>query len=216
MVQGADVMKLVKYEHACFTVEEDGQLLVVDPGNFSTDFIAPENVVAVVITHEHADHFDPDVLATIYNKNPDSLLLATQSIIDLMPDHRGQAVRAGETVSVGEFQLEFFGGEHATIHSSLPPVANLGVLINELLYYPGDSLILPRVAVDTLALPVAAPWLKIGEAMDFLIAIRPRLAFPTHDAILSENGKSLVDRMLGTVAASQDITYVRLSEPMEL
>ena len=25
-------MKLTKYEHACFTVEKDGKLLVVDPG----------------------------------------------------------------------------------------------------------------------------------------------------------------------------------------
>lgn len=209
-------MKLVKYEHACFTVEEDGQLLVVDPGNFSADFIAPENVVAVVITHEHADHFDPDMLAAIYNKNPDSFLLADRSIIDLMPDHRGQAVSVGETVSVGKFQLEFFGGEHATIHRSLSPITNLGVLINEILYYPGDSFTLPRVAIDTLALPVAAPWLKIGEAIDFLVDVRPRLAFPTHDAILSENGKTLVDRMLSRIAAQQDITYVRLSEPMEL
>lgn len=216
MVQGGDVMKLVKYEHACFTVEKDSQLLVVDPGNFSADFIAPENVIAVVITHEHTDHFDPDVIAAIYNKNPDSLLLADQSIIDLMPDHRGRAVHVGEKASVGEFQLEFFGGEHADIHSSLSPVANLGVLINELLYYPGDSFTLPQVAVDTLALPAAAPWLKIGEAMDFLIDVRPRLAFPTHDAILSENGRALVDRMLGAVAANQGTTYLRLSEPIEL
>lgn len=215
MVQSGG-MKLVKYEHACFTVEKDGQLLVVDPGNFSIDFIAPENVVAVVITHEHTDHFDPDVLAAIYNKNPDLLLFTSQLIIDLMPDRRGQAVRVGETVSAGKFQLEFFGGEHATIHSSLPPVANLGVLINELLYYPGDSFTRPHVTVDTLALPAAAPWLKIGEVMDFLIDVQPRLAFPTHDAILSENGKMLVDRMLSKVAADQDITYVRLREPMEL
>ena len=51
-------MKLTKYEHACFSVEHDGMTLVVDPGNFTTDFIAPEGVIAVVITHEHSDHFD--------------------------------------------------------------------------------------------------------------------------------------------------------------
>jgi L-ascorbate metabolism protein UlaG (beta-lactamase superfamily) len=203
-------MKLTKYEHACFTVEKDGHLLVVDPGNFSGDFIPPANVTAVVVTHQHADHFDPDILAAIYNKNPQSLLIADQAIIDLMPDHRGQAVAVGEKISIPEFDLEFFGGEHAEIHSSIPSTHNLGVLINDLLYYPGDSLTIPDRPVDTLAIPAAAPWLKIGEAMDFLLAVKPRFAFPTHDAILSELGKELSDAMLGRTAKSAGIEYQRL------
>ena len=67
-------MKLTKYLHACFTLEKDDQLLVVDPGIYSTDFIASENIIGVIITHEHSDHFDPDTLARIYNKNPNSTL----------------------------------------------------------------------------------------------------------------------------------------------
>ncbi|MNH21308.1 hypothetical protein D3C85_1486510 [compost metagenome] len=125
-------------------------------------------------------------------------------------------MQAGEKVSVGEFQLEFFGGQHASIHDSLARIPNLGVLINNLLYYPGDSLFVPGVTVDTLALPVTAPWLKIGEAMDFMVAIRPRIAFPTHDAIASHIGKSLVDRLLGAAASAHGIVYNRLSKPIEL
>ena len=33
MVQGGR-MKLTKYRHACFTVEKDSKLLIVDPGGF--------------------------------------------------------------------------------------------------------------------------------------------------------------------------------------
>lgn len=89
---------------------------------------------------------------------------------------------------------------------------NIGILINDLLYYPGDSFVLPGRPVDTLALPVAAPWLKISEAMDFLTQIRPRLAFPTHDAVLSQIGKELVDGRLNATAQEQDTTYQRLAE----
>jgi L-ascorbate metabolism protein UlaG (beta-lactamase superfamily) len=209
-------MKLTKYEHACFTVEIDNKLVVVDPGGFSGDFIAPADVVAVVVTHQHGDHFDPDVLAAIYNKNPNSLLLANQAIIDLMPDHRGQAVEPGQKVTVAGFELAFFGGEHASIHSSMPTVPNIGVMINELLYYPGDSLTVPDIPVDTLALPAAAPWLKIGEAIDFLLAVKPRLAFPTHDAILSEIGKELSDAMLSQTAKSAGIEYRRLESVIDI
>jgi L-ascorbate metabolism protein UlaG (beta-lactamase superfamily) len=209
-------MKLTKYEHACFTVEKDHKLLVVDPGSYSGDFIAPEHVAVIVITHQHQDHFDPDILAAIYNKNPNSLLLADQSIIDLMPDHRGQAVHPGERISVEDFDIEFFGGNHANIHESIPTGVNVGVMINDLLYYPGDSLTIPNKPVDTLAIPAAAPWLKIGEAMDFLLAVKPRLAFPTHDAILSEIGQDLSDALLGRAASSAGIEYRRLTHPIEI
>jgi len=158
MVQGR-IMKLTKYEHACFTVEKDGQVLVVDPGNFTTDFIAPEGVVGVIITHEHGDHFDHEQLAAIIDKNPDAVIVAHQTIIDRIEVFQTKSVTTGDSVHIGEFSLEFFGGHHATIHPDIPPIANLGVMINELLYYPGDSFVQPEKPVDVIALPVAAPWL---------------------------------------------------------
>ena len=39
--------------------------------------------------------------------------------------------------------------------------------------------------MEVLGLPTAAPWLKLSEAVDLLRAVRPRLAFPVHDAVLS-------------------------------
>ncbi len=50
--------------------------------------------------------------------------------------------------------------------------------------------------VGTLAAPIGAPWLKIGEAMDFILAVRPRRAFYAHDMTLSVAGKSShIDRL---------------------
>ncbi|MDQ4033487.1 MAG: hypothetical protein M3332_15055 [Actinomycetota bacterium] len=36
-----------------------------------------------------------------------------------------------------------------------------------------------------LFVPTAAPWLKIGEAIDHLRAVPPRTAVPIHQAVLS-------------------------------
>lgn len=209
-------MKLTKYEHACFTVEKDDQLLVVDPGNFTTDFIAPEHVVAIVITHEHADHFDHEQIEAIIDKNPNAVVVGPADITSKIEAFNTKTVAAGESCSIGAFDLQFFGGKHASIHDSLGPIANLGVLVNDLLYYPGDSFFIPDASVDMLALPVTAPWLKIGEVMDFLVAIRPRAAFPTHDAIASTIGQELVDRLVGAAAGAHGIIYTRLSESVEL
>lgn len=209
-------MKLTKYGHACFTVEKDGQLLVVDPGNMSGDFIAPPHVTGVVITHEHGDHFDLEQLSAVADKNPDVVIIAHESVTSKIEALETKTVNIGDTLTIGMFELEFFGGLHAPIHRSFPVIANLGVMINDLLYYPGDSFTLPGKPVDTLALPAGAPWLKIGDAMDFLEQISPRFAFPTHDAVLSNEGKEINDQMLSMIAEKNNIEYKRFDSPLAI
>ena len=209
-------MKLTKYRHACFTVEKDGKVLVVDPGGFSTDFIAPENVVAVIITHEHPDHFDPEHVAEIMDKNPEAVILAPHSISDKLEAFNHQPVKAGEAITTGPFTLTFHGGQHATIHEKFPPLENVGVLINDLIYYGGDSFVLPGQPVDTLLLPASAPWMKISDAMNFLSALKPRLAIPTHDAILSIEGQEIADRLLGGAAQEIGCEYKRPETPIQI
>ena len=204
-------MKLTKYSHACFAIEQDGQIVVVDPGNWSADFIVPDHVVGIVITHEHADHFDREHIAAIVDKNPDAVIISHQSVIKQITGYHTQVVAAGDTVAAGPFSLEFFGGQHAVITNNLPIIENLGVLINSSVYYPGDSFNTPNKPVDTLALPVSAPWLKFSEAADLLASIRPRFVFPTHDAILSDEGKSLVDRLAGNAAEQCGAVYQRIN-----
>lgn len=209
-------MILTKYEHACVTLEEDNQILVIDPGGLTTDFIAPEGVVVIVITHEHFDHFDHDQIAAIVDKNPEAMIIGHQAITSQIEVFTTRSVEAGNTIDVGPFHMVFTGGQHALIHASIPVIANLGVLINELFYYPGDSFVLPGQPIDTLAVPAGAPWMKTGEAMDFLGIVGPRLAFPTHDRLLSEQGKAVADRLLGGAAQTHGIEYVRLKDSLSI
>ena len=205
-------MRIQKYAHACFSVTKDDKTVVVDPGNWSSDFSAVTDIVAVVITHEHADHFDHGLLHAIAEHSPTAVLIAHESITSKVTELPTKSVDPGDTVTIEPFTFCFFGGKHAIIYEDFPRVANLGVLINQSLYYPGDSFSVPGVPVDTLAIPASAPWMKISEAMDFCKAINARLVFPTHDAILSEAGKSLADRLLGSVSNN----YLRLTEILEI
>ncbi len=209
-------MKLTKYGHACFTVEHEGKLLVVDPGGLSPDYIPSEHTVAVIVTHAHGDHFSPDTLAAIYGKSPESLLLSTEEVTSSMSDHKSQTVTPGQAMTVGPFKLEFFGGSHATIHNSVPVIDNIGVMINDTLYYPGDSFVLPNKEVGTLALPLAAPWLKVSEAIDFMVAVAPKTVFSTHDAVLSDSGKMFHDSWIQRFAEPLHTSYRRLESGQEL
>lgn len=204
-------MKLTKYQHACLVVEKDGTTIVVDPGVYSHDFIMPSNVNAVVITHEHPDHFDEKLVNLILIAHPKAAIIAHESISGRFTEYTSIAAKVGEPFTVGSMTLQFFGGNHASISPTVQVPPNLGVLIDNYLYYPGDSFTVPEgVQVKALALPASAPWLKISESMEFLTRVRPDFTFPTHDAILSNEGKELADRMLGAVASGQNITYKRL------
>jgi L-ascorbate metabolism protein UlaG (beta-lactamase superfamily) len=209
-------MQLTKFKHACFTVTKDIHTIVVDPGVFSTDFIAPDSVVAVIITHEHADHFDEKHLAALLERNPEMEVLAHESITSKLVKFRTRAVKAGDSVDIAGFNLRFTGGEHAPIRPGLTPIPNLGVQFGDLLYYPGDSFALPEGSIKALALPAAAPWMKLSEAIDFMTQVHPELAFPTHDAILSSEGKGIYDSNYEAAATALGISYLRLTTPIEL
>lgn len=185
-------MRITKYEHAALRIDEADQTLWVDPGGFTA---LPEDlasVVAVVVTHEHPDHADPANLQRILAASPGAVIFAPSGVAAALPTIDVTVVAPGDTVAIGAFTLRFFGGAHAVIHHTLPRIENVGVLINDELYYPGDSYAVPDdVDVPTLAAPLGAPWLRIGDAMDFVLAVHPRRAFGTHDMTLSDVGRGM-------------------------
>lgn len=204
-------MKLTKFQHACFVVEKDGASVVVDPGNFTHDFIMPKHVAAIFVTHNHADHCDSQRIIAILREHPQAVLLAHESILEEFKAEHTQAVNVGETVDAGGITLTFVGGNHEPIDPTIPAPVNLGIIIENHLYYPGDSFFVPEQTIKELLLPVSAPWLSFNESMNLVRAVKPLVAFPTHDAILSEDGQALVDSLSTRVAASAGVLYQRIN-----
>ncbi|GGM48685.1 MBL fold metallo-hydrolase [Microbacterium saperdae] len=185
-------MRVTKFEHATLRIDQSDQTLVIDPGSFTTPLDDLNGLVGIVLTHEHPDHWTPEHLDRLLRAAPGTPIFAPSGVAAAASGYDITIVSPGQTVTVGDFTLRFFGGTHAIIHSSIPTIENVGVLVNEELYYPGDSYAVPEgIAIDTLAAPLGAPWLKIGEAMDYVLAVKPRRAFGTHDMTLSVAGKTM-------------------------
>jgi L-ascorbate metabolism protein UlaG (beta-lactamase superfamily) len=183
-------MRVTKYEHAALRVEVSGKALIVDPGGFTNPLSDLGGVIGIVLTHEHPDHWTPDHLDRILAAAPGIPIFGPEGVAKAASGYDVTVVKPGDTVTLEPFTLEFFGGQHALIHESIPNIDNVGVLVNGEFYYPGDSYAVPKGRdVKLLAAPVGAPWLKIGEAMDFVLAVKPRQAFGTHDMVLSQIGK---------------------------
>lgn len=185
-------MRITKHEHAALRIESAGRTLLIDPGSFTSPLADLHALDAIVITHEHADHWTPEQLARIFTAAPDVPIYTTAAVAAAIEDRDPAVVRPGDEITVGAFTLRFSGGAHAQIHASIPIVDNLAVLVNDELYYPGDSFWVPEdVEVGTLAVPAGGPWMKLGEAMDFVLAVRPRRAFGVHDMTLSVAGRTM-------------------------
>ncbi len=207
------MIQLTKYEHACFVVEKDGCALIVDPGSFTADLSIPDNVIGIIITHQHADHFDRELLdAIIANNHHAVTIYAPADVARKLTGYETRVVKHGDRIINGGFEIDFYGSNHATITPETARIDNIGVLIDERIYYPGDSFTIPEKSVDTLALPAAAPWLKVSEAIDFMKSVAPRLVFPTHDDILSTNGKNIYDNWYSAAADAIDARYQRIDE----
>ena len=204
-------MNVTKYTHACIVLEEGGQKIVIDPGSWTTDLPELAYVAAVIVTHNHADHFNADHLAAIANSNPGVQILGTQEVADSLAAPRVTTVSPGQTVTIGNFNLEFFGGKHAQVHASIPAIQNVGVLVNDTFYYGGDSFAVPTDrTISVLAMPVSAPWLKMAEVIDYYNTIKPRVCIPTHNALLSEIGQGLADTFLQGLADKAAASYTSL------
>ena len=185
-------MRVTKHEHAALRIESSGKLLLIDPGNFTLPLDDIANAVALVLTHEHADHWTPEHLDRIQEATGGIPIYAPEGVARAVEEHDITVVEPGQTLEVGPFTLQFFGGLHNVIHESIPVVDNVGVLVDGGFYYPGDSYAVPEgVDVKMLAAPLGAPWLKIGEAIDFVLAVKPRRAFGTHDMTLSTIGRNM-------------------------
>lgn len=213
-------MKLTKFSHACVRIADADHRLVIDPGVFSEVDEALTDIDAVLITHEHPDHVDAGRLAAAAGANPALRVWAPQAVadqLDAQPALAGRvtAVGPGEQFEAGGLAVRTFGGLHAQIHSSLPWVSNVGYLVADTVYHPGDSYVVPPATVDTLLLPINAPWAKVAETVDFMVSVRPVRAFQIHDALLSEIGQGGYEAQANRVAGLYGVTTFAHLDPRE-
>jgi L-ascorbate metabolism protein UlaG (beta-lactamase superfamily) len=182
-------MKITKFTHACVRLEQDGRILVIDPGVWSEPE-ALDGAHAVLVTHEHADHVEAARLAAA------GLPVFAPSGADI-GGVEATPVASGQVFDAAGFRITAVGDRHALIYGNLPDCPNLGYIVEDAIYHPGDALFVPDQAIETLLVPAGAPWLKLSEAIDFVRAVGPTRTIPIHDAGISERGMSSVTAWFG-------------------
>ncbi len=190
-------MRLTKHEHACVTFEKDGTTFVIDPGVFSpgaSDIIAAAE--AVLLTHEHPDHVNEAAITEALAARPALRVYGPAALAGKFGDQY-VTVGTGDGFGIGGFHVTVHGSEHAVIHRDIPVIANVGYLVDDSVYHPGDAYYAPSASVQVLLVPTSGPWSKVSDAVDYVRAVRPEQAIQIHELLLSEIGQGLVASLLG-------------------
>jgi L-ascorbate metabolism protein UlaG (beta-lactamase superfamily) len=211
-------MRITKLGHACVRIEHRGRTVVIDPGMF-TDAGAVDGADAVLITHEHPDHYLPDHLratdAPVF-----TIADVAARIREDAPDvaERVTVVAPGESFDPG-IPARAVGELHAVIHPERPRFHNSGYVLTcgeEKVYHPGDALTAPGEQVDVLCVPVSAPWMRAAEGIDFARAVKAPRNLAIHDRVYSEAGLRIVDGQMEGFLPQEGLTYVRLADGQDL
>jgi len=202
-------------------VEENGVRMLIDPGSFTRD--AQEKLTgldAILITHEHQDHFHTESLKIILKNNAQAKVICNDGVAKFLTeagiDH--EILEDGHSTDVKGVSIEGFGQLHAEVHPSMPQARNTGFYIAGHFWYPGDALSVFSKSPAILALPLAGPWMKLSEAIDYAIKLKPAGCFPVHDFVLSDAGSEIHQRIAKSILEPRGIQFyqMKLGEPYDI
>lgn len=204
-------MELTKYGHACVTLEKDGRRIVLDPGVLTPED-ATAGAEAILITHEHVDHFSEQAVRTACDRDPQLRVFTCQPVAAQLDGlgSRLRVVGAGDVVDVAGFGVQVHGEWHAVVHPDIPRVRNVGFLIDGSLFHPGDALTLPGTDVGTLLVPLHAPWSRAGDLIDWIREVAPSRALAIHDGLLNDIGLTFTVGLLGDNGPGTGAPFTRL------
>ncbi|WP_345520831.1 MBL fold metallo-hydrolase [Nocardioides conyzicola] len=212
-------MRITKFGHACVRIEHDGTTVVLDPGMF-TDAEAVDGADAVLITHEHPDHYLPDNLLAA-----DAPVFTIEAVAAKIREdtpslaERITVVAPGEAFDVGGLPVTAVGEMHAVIHPELTRLFNSGYVLtagDAKIYHPGDSLTEPGEEIDVLLLPSSAPWLKASEAIDFARAVKAPRNLAIHDRVYSDAGHGILEMQMNQFLPKAGQEYLRRADGEDL
>lgn len=183
-------MNITKFGHSCLLVEKDGTRTIFDPGSFSTLPDNLNNLQALFLTHNHQDHTDIEKIKALKNNNPQLKIYSNKETGKILADSGMDYIEAseGQVLKIENLEIEISSHKHENIFPGIPLPENTSFLVNNKLFIPGDSLILPNKPVQILALPIIAPWMKLEQAINFALSVKPKICFPIHDGFLKFMG----------------------------
>lgn len=206
-------MRITKLGHCCLIVEINGVRILTDPGTWTVESHASaSNIDIILITHDHGDHVHTDSIKEILRNNPNATIYTNTGTGKTLEEAgiAFETLEGTSKASIKDLALEAFDCGHESVYEGIDLPQNTGYWIGPDLFYPGDSLTHPGRAVNVLALPVAGPWMTIGQGIDYAKEVKPKKCFPVHDGFLKDEMLKVFHGLPQEMLAAEGIVFTAL------
>jgi L-ascorbate metabolism protein UlaG (beta-lactamase superfamily) len=186
-------MKITKYLHSCLVFELDGYKLLFDPGKFSfaEGEVMPDmfaDVDAIIITHNHPDHLDADILKNIISLSNAPVYTNQQVAGQIEKVGIASTVWEDGVYNLGPFKLQAITVIHELIMDNPLPQMT-GFIINDKVLHPVDSMeekLLEYQGIELLLMVTMAPFANEIHISGFADKLQPKQILPVHDGYAKE------------------------------
>ena len=187
-------MQLTWVNHSCYRLENNGFVMVLDPG-----LVVPASVLddadAVLVTHEHGDHFQLGTITARVATRPQLPVYTNKSVGALLAGS-GAAVHVvghGDAFELGGVRVQVHGEWHAPIAPDVTRVRNVGFQFADRFFHAGDAYTNPHEHVGVMTVPEFGLFTKLGDSLQFIQHVQPGMAIPCHDTGLDNTATQGAD-----------------------
>lgn len=206
-------MRITKYLHSCLLIEEQNIFVLIDPGNYTYDAKVLDidklpKLDYLLITHEHPDHFHMSFIKEIIQKFPDVKIISNSSVVKIL---RKESVGAS---TEGDNFIKVKTQAHEK-HWDREVPSNVMFEVFNKLTHPGDSLGFATTK-EILALPLIGPSWMIAQAVEKVLAIKPKIIIPIHDYYLRDKVQIAMCSRLKSFLVEKGIEFKVMETGKEL
>lgn len=180
-------MKVTKYPQShLIIITNSGKKLIIDPGYFTfqggfkvSDF---QGADAYLITHQHADHLDPETIKEVVGGSP---VYGNIDVVNKLSEVgvKGIEVKNGEKFNVDGVEIIPIDIPHFTKPGVTMP-QNTGFLIDGVFFHPGDGWKISGMHSEKAAIPISGPSdgdIGMNQGLELAKSLGAKVVIPIHN-----------------------------------
>jgi len=181
-------MKIYKFPQSTLLIEYKDKRILFDPGCFCSEQDDFGKVDLLLITHKHGDHLDINVIRKIQKANPEIITLSNQQVVDVLVEAglKCELLKVDEVRKIDEdvnaISVKGIKQLHGEAGKGYDKFENLGFLIDDKIYNPGDSVLMPSSPhADVVFVAFNGKvTMDLDDAVKFVDLVSPKTVIPYH------------------------------------